>query len=142
MITPSSRLAPVPGRVRGMALVPALFLIVVLASLVAFGVRIHTASQQTVVLALQGARALAAARTGIEWGAARALAGSCVDDSLNLTEASLDGFRVSVTCHQADHVEAGATVRVYDLEAVAMQGDYGQADFVSRRVRAGFAETL
>lgn len=125
-----------------MALVPALFLIVVLASLVAFGVRIHTAGQQTVVLALQGARALAAARTGIDWGAARALAGGCVDDSLELTEGSLDGFRISVTCRQADHVEAGATVRVYDLEAVAMQGEYGRADFVSRRVRASFATTL
>lgn len=142
MTTPSRHLFAAQGRVRGMALVPALFLIVVLASLVAFGVRIHAAGQQTVVLALQGARALAAARTGIEWGAARALAGSCVDDSLDLTEASLDGFRISVTCHQADHVEAGTTVRVYDLEAVAAQGEYGRADFVSRRVRASFAATL
>jgi MSHA biogenesis protein MshP len=117
-------------------------MVVVLASLAAFGVRIYTSSQQTVVLALQGARALAAARTGIEWGAARALAGDCADDALVLTEGAADGFRVSINCSQSDHVEAGATVRVYALEAVATWGEYGRADFVSRRVRAGFVARL
>jgi MSHA biogenesis protein MshP len=139
----ADRRRPPPRRVdRGIALIPALFLIVVLASLAAFGVRIYTASQQTVVLALQGARALAAARAGIDWGAARAFAGSCVDDELGLTEGALDGFLVRISCTQNDHEEAGTTVRVYDIEAVAMQGEYGGADYVSRRVRASFADTL
>ena len=142
MSTPSRDRRTSRGADRGFALLPALFLIVVLASLAAFGVRIYTASQQTVVLAVQGARALAAARAGIEWGAARALGGACADDVLGLTEGSLDGFEVTVTCAQHDHTEAGATVRVYALEAVARAGDYGQADFVSRRVRASFANTL
>jgi len=62
----------------GFSLVSALFLLVVLAGLGVFAVRMNTLQQQTVTADLRGVQALQAARTGIEWGAYRALvAGSC-----------------------------------------------------------------
>lgn len=127
-------------RPAGFALVPALFLIVVLAALAAFGVRIYGASQQTVTLSVAGARALAAARAGIEWGAARAIAGDCSAGELTLTEGALADFTVSVSCAAAKFDEAGVGVVVYDVEATASQGEYGMPDFVSRRVRASFTD--
>lgn len=139
MTDPTGRASISRGR-RGFALVPALFLIVVLAALAAFGVRIYGASQQTVVLSLSGARALSAARAGIEWGAARALGGSCVGGTLSLTEGALAGFAVSVSCVATSFSEAGRSVVVYDIQAIASQGDYGSPDFVSRRVRASFTD--
>ena len=85
-------------RLGGFALVPALFLIVVVGLLAVIAVRITTAQQQTVVLGLQQARALAAARAGIDWAAYNALNGNCAGGTLNLAAASLAGYTVVVTC--------------------------------------------
>ena len=136
----------VPGprapRARGFSIVAALFLVVVVAALGAFAVRIATSQQQTVNLALLSARALAAAESGIEWGAFRALSGgSCTTTTLNLTEGGLNGFAVTVTCTSTAHTEAGLPVTVYSINASARAGTYGQPDFVSRRVYATFTST-
>jgi len=84
---------------RGFALVPALFLIVVLGALAVIAVRVGTGQQQAVTMSLEEARALAAAQAGIEWGAYQSLdGGACAaSTTLNLTEASLAGFTVTVT---------------------------------------------
>jgi MSHA biogenesis protein MshP len=129
-----------PGALRGFALVPAIFLIVVLAALAAFAVRIYGGQQQTVTLALQGARALAAARAGIEWSARRALNGDCSTSSLALSESALAGFSVTVGCSSQSYATAAGTVNVYLLDALATRGVYGSPDFVSRRVRASFTD--
>lgn len=129
-----------PARLRGFALVPAIFLIVVLAALAAFAVRIYGGQQQTVTLALQGARALAAARTGIEWSARRALDGDCSTATLSLTESALAGFSVTVSCTAQAYATGAGAVNVYLLDARAVRGVYGSADYVQRRVRASFTD--
>ena len=123
---------------RGFSLVAALFLIVVVAALGAFAVRIGAGQQQTVNLALLSARALSAANSGIEFGANRALAGSCAAATLNLTEAGLAGFTVTVTCSQAAHTENNIGINVYRIGATAIAGTYGTPDYVSRYVYATF----
>jgi MSHA biogenesis protein MshP len=130
-------------RVRGFSLVAALFLIVVVAALGAFAVRIGAGQQQTVNLELLSARALAAANSGIEFGAYQALkpASSCVSATLNLTEAGASGFSVDVTCSPSSHTEGGVSVNVYRIDATAYAGTYGTPDFVSRRVYATFTST-
>ncbi len=65
-------------RTRGFALIPALFLIVVLGALALVAIRVGTGQQQAVIMSLQQARALAAAQAGIEWGAYQAVNSSCV----------------------------------------------------------------
>lgn len=123
----------------GFALVPAIFLIVVLSALAAFAVRLNVQQQQTVDLAVLGARALSAANAGVEWGAYRALNGTCASGSLALNESALSGFAVDVTCTSTASSEGAATVSAYTVESVATAGTYGQPGYVRRRVRITLA---
>jgi MSHA biogenesis protein MshP len=128
--------------VRGFALVPALFLIVVLAALGAVAIRVGSGEQQTVTMALQQVRALAAARAGIEWGAYNALvAHSCAaNTTLNLSEAALAGFTVTVTCSSTLFTVNAANRYAYVLVASSSSGTYGQPGYVHRVVSSTFTD--
>jgi MSHA biogenesis protein MshP len=124
---------------RGFALVPALFLIVVLAALGAFAVRIGTAQSHTATLALQATRALEAARAGIEWGAYNAnVNGSCSKQTIALAEGALAGFTVTVTCSATTQSTGSGTISAYVIDALAATGSYGTPDFAQRHLRAVF----
>ena len=124
-------------RQSGFSLVPALFLLVVLAALGIVAVRLAGVQQQTVVLAMQGGRAYAAARSGVEWSAYQALNNSsCAAATINLTEGGLAGFTVETNCGSSSHSEGPNTVNVYVIDAFAWSGTYGSPDYVSRRVRS------
>ncbi|MDX1516207.1 MAG: hypothetical protein R3288_05175 [Woeseiaceae bacterium] len=122
---------------RGISLVPALFLLIVLAALGVVAVRMSTVQHQTVVLAMQSARAYSAARAGVEWAAYQALVnGSCSPASLTLTETGLAGFVVDTECSLSTHAEGPQTTRIYTIDAFARAGSYGTPDYVSRRIRS------
>ena len=122
---------------RGISLVPALVLMIVLAALGLIAVRFGAIQQQTVVLSMQSARAYAAARAGIEWSAYRALVNSsCASASLVLTEGGLNGFTVDTSCSSTLHSEGPDTVTIYVIDAFAYSGSYGTPDYVSRRIRS------
>ncbi len=126
-----------PGRQRGFALVAAIFLIVVLSSLGVYIVRISGIQHQTVNVALLGARALQAARAGVEWGAFQALdSAACTTTTLALTEGGLNGFDVEVTCTGSSHTETGITYNLFVIDVEARAGVYGNPDYVSRRMQA------
>ena len=131
-----------PRRQRGFALVVAIFLLVVLASLGVYIVKISGVQHATVNIALLGARAFEAARTGIEWGAFQALdSGACpADMTLNLTEGGLNGFAVEVECTTSSHTETGTTYNLFVIDVVASSGLYGQPDYVSRRMKASVTD--
>jgi len=120
-------------RQRGMSLVVAIFLITVIASLAAFAVTMGTATRETSNLQLQADRAQAAAHAGIEWGSYQALVkGVCVANlpPIDLTEGSLTGFRVTVTCT----AQSVAPFTVYEINALAQWSNFGAANYASRRV--------
>ena len=124
------------SRQSGIALLSAIFLLVVLAALGAYAVRLSGVQQQSTALAIRSAQALHAARSGFEWAAHRAVtSGVCAAGSLTLTEGGAQGFRVAVTCGQTTHLEAGRTSIVYSIEVLAEGGSYGQPDYVSRRLQ-------
>lgn len=126
---------------RGFSLVPALFLLVVLAVLGAVAVRLSAVEHQTVVLSMQSTRAYAAARAGIEWSAYQAInAGTCGSATVALIEGGLDGFTVETNCSTTSHNEGSSTTNVYVLEAFAYSGAYGSPDYVSRRIRASVTD--
>jgi MSHA biogenesis protein MshP len=133
--------APLGIAARGFALVPALFLIVVLGALAVIAVRVGTGQQQAVTMSLEESRALAAAQAGIEWGAYQSLdAGSCAPSTtLALTEASLSGFTVTVTCIAAPFANGAATASSYVLKSTAVIGTYGQPGYVRRVVSGTFS---
>jgi len=121
--------------------VPALFLIVVIALLVAAAVRVTTAQQQTVSLALQQARALSAARAGIDWAAYTATqqsSPSCTGGTLNFSAGSLAGYTVVVTCASTTYTDGNGSYLSSTIAATASYGTYGTADYVKRVVRATF----
>ena len=121
----------------GFGLVSALFLLVVLSAAAAFMLNLGGAQRTTVNLAIQGAKAFHAARSGVEWGIYRlATDGVCFTaTNLNLAEAGLNGFTVNVTCASSDHTEATTTATVYQIVAIAEQGAYGSQDYARRRLR-------
>ena len=124
--------------IRGFALVPALFLIVVLGALALVAVRVGTGQQHAVTMGLLQARALAAARAGVEWGAYRALAPApnvplCASSTtLNLAEAALNGYTVVVSCNSTAFANGAATSHSYTIVSTATAGTYGQPMYVRR----------
>jgi MSHA biogenesis protein MshP len=132
---PLSSVTPANPAQQGFALIPALFLIVVLGALALVAVRVGSGQQQTVIMALQETRALSAAQTGIEWGAYQSENGSCAaSTTLSLTEAALNGFTVVVTCTATTFVNGAATSTSYVLKSTATTGTYGQPGYVHRAV--------
>ena len=96
---------PAVARSRGVGLVTAIFLLVVIAGLAVAMVTVFTTQQASSALDVQGTRAYQAARAGLEWGIFKqARQGACVaSSSISLDGApSLSGFAVTVTCEKAD----------------------------------------
>lgn len=126
---------------RGVGLVAALFLVVVFGALGAFIVTIGGAQQQAPVLAIQGARAYHAARSGIEWGIYQAIPPVGAPPCAALTTfpvpgPGLNGFTVAVQCNSTPHVEGGAAFQVFTITSTATFGAFGGSDFYSRTIEA------
>jgi MSHA biogenesis protein MshP len=128
------------SRQDGVVLIAALFLIVVLAGLGIFAIRLGATQQQSVDLTVLAVRAQAAANSGLELGAYNALsAGGCVPllpatttVTVVLTEAALTGFTVSVVCRHSTHGVGAVTYDVYRLDSVAQAGIFGAPAYVAR----------
>ena len=129
------------GQQRGMSLVIAIFLVVIVASLAAFAVATTRATRDTTNLQLLSDRALAAARAGAEWAAFRALVQNVCPvppaayPQLNLTQGALRGFRLNITC-VADRTTAPFTT--VDITVTAQTGTFGSPDYAYRRITTRF----
>ena len=122
-----------------------IFMIVVLALFAAFAVRLRAAGEQGASTELLSARALFAARAGLEFGMNQALsppgAGTCavhpmgapgLSSTFTLTQSSLNGYTVTVAFNCTDHDIGGTAYRVFNLVSVATRGAYGAPDYASR----------
>jgi len=122
-----------------MSIFVALFVIVVVALLAAFAVSVGASQRQSGTVNLQASRALAAARSGVEWGAYRARRAAACNvggQVLALNEGALRGFQVTVWCKPFQH--EGNLYSTYDITATAQYGVFGSADFVSRTITARY----
>lgn len=112
----------------GFTLVQAIFILVVLALLGVAMMRLIGVQSSTSVFALQGARAYQAARSGLEWGAARALSGNGCNGTMTIS-----GFNVVVACGNQAFTEGSiGPYNVYRISSTATFGAYGSPDFISR----------
>lgn len=96
---------PVLARSRGVGLVTAIFLLVVIAGLAVAMVTVFTTQQSSSALDVQGTRAYQAARAGLEWGVfKRVREGNCVGTSSFALDdgTSLRGFVVTVAFQVAE----------------------------------------
>jgi MSHA biogenesis protein MshP len=125
-------------RQRGTALIVALFVLVVLAALGAFAVRMNMMQQHDADLDMQEQRAQAALSAGIEYAAARLLAGPGDNCPTLAPIANLPGgysvaFVGATPCSMTPYVVNLVPVRVYIVNVEASRGVYGTPEFVLRR---------
>ena len=122
------------SRQAGFGLVAAMFVIIIIAAVIATMARLAVTQNSTNSLAIQQARAYQAAQAGLEWGISRAVNGQPCASSF-----SLSGFSISVTCTPTTAVtiaEENPTVQFYELTATAEYGTTGGADYAYRRLTA------
>jgi MSHA biogenesis protein MshP len=119
---------------KGITLIGAIFVVVIVSLLGIYLVKITGSQRQTVVMNLQSARAYYAANAGIEWGIARLVnAGSCIANSS--LSSKINGFSVSVECDELNsggYNEAGTTINIYQITATSEYGVYGNNNYASR----------
>jgi MSHA biogenesis protein MshP len=107
-------------RARGFLIIAAVFLIVVLAGLVAYLMSVSTTSQAASVADINSARAYQAARTGIEWAAYQVLRdpgggtfrSACAAGTATRNQTyggQLAGFTATITCTGTGPITEGAT---------------------------------
>jgi MSHA biogenesis protein MshP len=124
---------------RGFTLITALFLLVVVALLSVYMINLRAVQQSTIVYGLQGARAMQAAQTGLEWGAYEAINNNCASAPATFTVTAvpaLEAFSIQVSCNPSDHTEGTDTITTYVLTSTAQTGTYGTLDYVFRSLRA------
>jgi len=109
-------------RQRGFLIIAAVFLLVVLAGLVAYLTTVSTTSQAASAADLNSARAYQAARAGIEWGAYQLLrdSGGAFTATCNggtaTSNLTFGDFTATVTCTAGASLSEGAsTVRAYRI---------------------------
>jgi MSHA biogenesis protein MshP len=134
---------------RGVSIITAIFLLVILALLGTMMVTFMTAQQHSSAMDVRGALAYQAARTGIEWAAYNVeqtapgtlWAGCAAIPAPLMPAGTLGGtlapFAVTVTCNSQMVTEGAATIYVYTITSTASSGGVaGNADFVQRVVTA------
>lgn len=114
----------------GFAAIAAIFLVVVLAAMGTYMVAFSNTQQLTSAQDIQGTRAYWAARAGLEWGLTSA---ACNPTDTALT---IQGFTVNVSCTPTVYAEAGASVTLVRINAVANVGTAGNPGYVERSLTA------
>ena len=143
-------------RVRGFAMITAIFLLVILAGFAAFAVSFATNSAATHAISVQGTRAYEAARTGLEWATYQVKDpnGTLAAGATNLPNCfatktltlpgAMGGFTVQVTCTRFPafsaspnyHDEGGKRSAHYVVISTATLGSAGSVDYVERRLES------
>jgi MSHA biogenesis protein MshP len=126
-----------PSRMQnGFAIVSAIFLLVILSALGAFMLTFSNTQQLTSAQDIQGSRAYWAAKGGVQWAAAvlQAPATACPAAVTNFT---LDGFAVAVTCTANTYTEGTDTRVIYWVHSVATSGgSVGSIGYTERAIDA------
>lgn len=120
---------------RGFALVAAMFVMIVIALVVAAMSRLSVSQTESVDLSLQQARAYQAARAGLEWGIVRAVRHDCsAASSFAVGNASVDVTCEPLPlCDAADLAEETPDkIKCYRLVASAELG--GERDYAWRKL--------
>ena len=106
-------------RERGFAAIVAVFILVVLGMLGAVLVTVSSAQHRGLAFDALGTRVYQAARAGTEYGAARALAGTCANVSFGFPGSTLSAFNVQVNCTQTNVTEGVVNLNAFEIVATA-----------------------
>lgn len=121
------------NRQSGIALVGAIFIMVIISLLSQALLTITNTQRQTSLLSLQSARAYQAANAGIEWGLAKLINDAQCPTSSTLTLPTQ--FTISVSCQQhGTYIERNQPINIYHITATSQLGQFGSIDYVSRTI--------
>jgi len=130
-------------RSAGMALISAIFLIVVLIGVGVAMMNLSNVEHDTASKAILAAKAYYGAKAGVDWGIQQAFAaGSCGGSTINLTTGSLNGVTVTVTCAAAQQgastcgLTGTSPCQTYYLTSQATTGTIGTLSYAERRIEA------
>lgn len=117
----------IPSRMRGVSLITAIFLLVVLAGLAVAMVTLATTQQVSSTLDVQGTRAYLAARAGTEWGVYQVTRanGACTTDPGRVTtstfalpsDSTLARMTVTVVCRRT--LDTVSQLERYTIQSTA-----------------------
>lgn len=132
-----------PARIAGSALITAIFLVIVLASLGAAMVGLSNVQQDTVAKAVISSRVYYGAKTGLDWSVQRLITDAapparCAGSfpaTFSPTGAGMSGVSVTVTCASSQH-GAGTTSFTYYITSIATTGTLGTLSYAERRMEA------
>ena len=127
-----------------MALISAIFLIVVLVGLGIAMMNLSNVEHDTTSKSILSAKVYYGAKAGLDWGIQQAIAASsCVGSTpLSLNQGSLSGVSVTVTCLAAPQgtstcgLTGTSLCQAYYLTSVATTGTLGRLSYVERRMEA------
>ena len=139
------------ARVRsaGMALMSAIFLIVVLIGLGVAMMNLSNVEQDTASKAILAAKVYYGAKAGIDWGIQQSIAASAscspppgTQTPISLTVGSLNGVTASVTCISSRQgpstcgLTGTSACQTYYLTSIATTGTLGTLNYAERRMEA------
>jgi MSHA biogenesis protein MshP len=126
-----------------MALISAIFLIVVLVGLGVAMMNLSNVEHDTTSKSILSAKVYYGAKAGLDWGIQQAIAAnSCVGSTLSLNQGSLSGVSVTVTCLAAPQgtstcgLTGTSLCQAYYLTSVATTGTLGTLGYAERRMEA------
>lgn len=129
-----TRVAATGGGQRGFGLIGAVFLMVVLAGLAAYGVTLTGVQHRGAALTLQGVRAHFAAVSALEWAVARVRADDACPPA---TPFPIEGFTAVLSgCAFTTLQEGTESFNIYRLEVTASAAAPGHPDYVHRQLQA------
>jgi MSHA biogenesis protein MshP len=130
-------------RSAGMALMSAIFLIVVLIGLGVAMMNLSNVEHDTASKAILAAKVYYGSKAGIDWGVQQAFAaGSCVGSTINLATGSLSGVTVTVTCAAGQQgantcgLTGTSACQTFYLTSQATTGTLGTLSYAERRIEA------
>lgn len=121
---------------RGFAIISAIFLVIMLGTIALALFAISSSMHQSAALQVREAKALNAARAGIEYAAYQEISAGVDSAACNsATTLNLNGFSVIVSCSGTQHTVSGQEQDIYHLSAVASSGSWGELGYVRRQVQ-------
>jgi len=128
-----------PRAARGMALVAAIFLLVVLAALGTALMTVSGVQHASYAQQIAAARVHYAARAGLEWAAWQAIVDAPGGCPAGASAFTLDGIDLAVSCARTNHAVGAAVVPYYVVDVEARRGAWGNVDFAARSLQGKLA---
>jgi MSHA biogenesis protein MshP len=126
IVPPSARSGRGASAERGFLVIAAIFLVVVLAALVAYLATVSKTAHVASIADLESARSFQAARGGIEWAAYQILrppgtfcSGGSGENNVSYAGTTLADYIATVRCTSVSYTDGAATVRIYQVTSNA-----------------------